>query len=524
MMLLWASPLPARADVGGLGGASGAGRVGGPGGAEAGGSLSAVSATVLVGILIVLGAVGAGLYIYSRSQWRRPGEHSASGPVPLPELDADAQRALVATDDAVRTSAEELGFATAEFGAEATERFADALAEAEAELTAAFRIRQALDDGSGADSLTRRSMLAEIVDRCHRANARLDAEVTSFDRLRALVRHAPQALATAGRVAAAQRERLGPVMAVLEQLRTRYAESAVAPLTGHPEQIADRLAFADDSLGAAGVALAAGDKRRAAVLIRAAEASVEQAQQLLDAIDRRAAELDTAEASLPAALAEMESDLADAEAYAAAPSPPPGAADLAEPMSRARQTLAALRAETVGRHDPIDVLRRTEEADALLAEALNAMRGRQPSDRRFRSLLAQATLTARSEIDAAEDFVTTRRGAVGSPARTRLAEAKRLFQQSAATADGDPTQALTLAHQADVRARQALATAQADANRYHSPYEGRTAPMGGAALGGIVNGDLLVGGFGGGGTRGRLGRVLRFWRAQTWTPTERAPR
>ncbi|GAA2061554.1 TPM domain-containing protein [Catenulispora yoronensis] len=484
-----------------------------PGVPDPGDSSTGVSGAALAGTVVVVGGLGAaGVWAYSRTRRRRPAPtHSAGGPAPVVELDATAKHALVATDDAVRTSEEELGFASAEFGDETTAQFADALADAKAELTAAFRIRQALDDEIPEDEPTRRRMLTEIIDRCRRANDRLDAEVKSFDRLRALVQHAPQALATARRAADAQHERVAPVLAAFQRLCDGYADSATAPLAGHPQQIADRLAFADDSLGAAGVALDAGDKRRAAVLIRGAEAGVEQAQLLLDAVDRRAAELDTAASKLPAALAEMDTDLADARALAASrgAAAAPDLADLAGRAGRAEQVVTALRAELAGRYDPIDALRRAEEADALLDEALNAVREQEQNDRRARSLLEQATMTARSEIAAAEDFVATRRGAVGSQARTRLAEAKRLLQQSAAAAGTDAAQALTLAQQADQRARQALSAAQNDADQYQSPYGGGRSggSMGGAVLGGIILGDLLGGGRGGGRSgRGGTGR------------------
>ncbi|NUP46048.1 MAG: TPM domain-containing protein, partial [Catenulispora sp.] len=394
-----------------------------PGDPDPGGSSLGVSGARVVGtVLVVVAAGAAGVYVYTRSR-RRGAGHSASGPVPTTELDATATHELVATDDAVRTSEEELGFASAEFGDEATAQFAEALADAKAELTAAFRIRQRLDDEIPEDEPTKRRMLTEIVERCRRANARLDAEVKSFDRLRALVEHAPQALATARRAATAQQERVAPVQSVFDRMRAAYADSATAPLAGHPQQIADRLAFAYDSLGAAGIALDANDKRRAAVLIRGAESALEQAQQLLDAIDRRAAELDSAAAKLPGALAEMDSDLADASALAQSRGADAASADLAGRAGRARQVATALRTELAGRYDPIDALRRAEEADALLDEALNTVREQEQNEQRARSLLEQATLTARSEIAAAEDFVATRRGAVGSQARTRLAEA-----------------------------------------------------------------------------------------------------
>lgn len=494
----------------------------------------------IVGTIVVVGAIGAtGAFAFSRSRRRRPTAPGTGriGQVPLADLDASAEHALVATDDAVRTSEEELGFASAEFGDEAAAPFAEALAEAEEELMAAFRLRQALDDEIPEGEPAQRRTLAEIIDRCGRANARLDAEVKSFDRLRALVEHAPDALTAATEAAAVQTARVSRATAHLQRLQSDYADSAASPVAGHPEQIADRLAFADDSLGAARVALANGDRRHAAVRIRAAEGGIEQAGLLLDAIDRRSAELDAAAAELPAALAEMDSDLADARGLSTSRGAAAGSADLAGRAARAQQVLATVRQEMFGRYDPLDALRRAEEADAFLDEALNAVREQQQNDRRARRLLDQATLTARSEIAAAEDFIATRRGAVGSQARTRLAEAKRLLQQSAAAAADDPAQALTLARHADGRAREALDSARYDTDRYRSPYGSQSGSLGGAVLGGIILGDLLGGGragrgrgggwssgppggggfggagpgsFGGGGTRGRLGGGGRF--------------
>ncbi len=376
-------------------------------------------------------------------------------------------------------------------------------------------------------------MLTEIIQRCARANKRLDAEVKSFDRLRALVKQAPQALAIAERAASEQKARVAPVRTVLERLATSYAASATAPIADNLPQVADRLTFVDDSLGAARVDITANDNRRAAVLIRGAEAGIEQADQLLDAIDRRAQELDAAAAQLPKAIAEMETDLADARGLAAAVAAKGGAAgwtsgggsstsqspsmDLSGRAARAKAVLTALRQEMTGPYDPLDSLRRAEEADAFLDEALAHVREREVNDQRARSLLEQTRLTARSGIAAAEDFIATRRGAVGSQARTRLAEAKRHLQQSDALAATDPFTALSHAQQADSMARQ-------------------SGSLNGAVLGGIILGGMFGGGggqggrsggrpggglgggfgggstgsFGGGSTRGRLGGGGRF--------------
>jgi hypothetical protein len=447
---------------------------------------------------------------------------------------------LVATDDAVRTSEEELGFASAEFGDEAAAPFKAALEEAKQELTAAFRLRQALDDEIPEDDAARRRMLNEIVKRCTHANRRLDAEVKSFDRLRALVTHAAEALAAVEEALATATARVGTATATMDRLVSRFADSAVAPVGGHLDQISDRLVFATDSGGAARIALDAGDNRRAAVAIRASEAGIDQATQLLDAIKRRAAELDEAAERLPASIAEMETDLADARGLAQTASRTGATAslDLGGRVARAEAVIAALRQETAVRHDPIDALRRVEEADALLDEALDHVREQEVNDRRARDLLGQATLTASSEIAAAEDYIVTRRGAVGSQARTRLAEAKRHLQQADSLSGTDPSTALGHAQQADSLARQALRQAQTDAGGYQSPYGGqgrRGGSLNGAVLGGIILGQVLGGGsrgggrgggwssgggwpsgggsagsFGGGSTRGRLGGGGRF--------------
>ncbi|MEU5823987.1 TPM domain-containing protein [Streptomyces sp. NPDC047803] len=442
------------------------------------------------------------------------GGGAAPPPTPLPELDAKAKETLVATDDAVRTSEEELGFATAQFGEEAAAPFAEAVTYAKGELTAAFRLRQQLDDAFPEDDATRRRMLDEIIGRCADADGRLDAVSEDFDRLRELEREAPQALAAAE---SAFRELTGRVPAAetaLASMRGRYAEQASAPVAGDVEQAEDRLAFATSSLDRARQAVDGGDHAAAAVYVRAAEGAIGQAGTLVDGVERRARELDEAADRLPAALTEMETDLADAGGLLEGTAQGASTADLRGRIARARAVAGDVREEQgAGRYDPIDALRRVEEADAALDEALAGAREREQGDARARSLLDGAMLTARSSVAAAADFVTTNRGAVGSPARTRLAEAQRRLEQTAALAGtGDAQAALAEAHRADALAGEARSLAEQDVRGYG--YGGRGGPggpggmaggggggMGGAVLGGIILGGLL----GGGGGRGGFG-------------------
>ncbi|MEV7643980.1 TPM domain-containing protein [Streptomyces rubiginosohelvolus] len=534
----------------------------GPADPGTGGSDSTGARDFILPVAVVAGVGAVGVYAYARRKrrtttrttpaatgWGRgAGAGGAPEPPTLPELDAQAKQVLVDTDDAVRTSEEELGFATAQFGEEAAKPFTEAVARAKDELTQSFRLRQQLDDAFPEDDATRRRMLDEILRRCATANEGLDTVSEDFDRLRALERTAPQALATvdathrdlAGRVAAAESSVAG--------LRERYGEGAAAPVAADVEQAKDRLVFAGSAVEEARTAVDGGENSRAAVYIRAAEGAVGQAGTLLDSVDRRAAELGEAARKLPAALTETDTDLADAGGLLEGTAEGASTADLRGRIARAETVLADVRgAMAAGPYDPIDALRRVEEADAALDEALAGARDQERGEAKARSLLDQAMLTARSAIGAAADFITTNRGAVGSQARTRLAEAQRRWEAARELAATDAQGALAEARQADALAGQAMALAEQDVRGF-GPMQGPGGMggmggggggMGGAVLGGIILGGLFGGGggrgggmgggfgggfgggrsggfgggpgsFGGGGTRGRRGGGGRF--------------
>ncbi|MFF9848861.1 TPM domain-containing protein [Streptomyces litmocidini] len=515
------------------------------------------SATDLVLPLVLVGGAGAvAAYAYAKRRrraetrttprggqgWGPPKETAPS----LDELDGEARRTLVATDDAVRTSREELGFASAQFGEEAVRPFTEAVDFAEEQLTASFRLRQKLDDSFPEDDPTRRAMLDEILRRCAEANARLDAETEDFDRLRALERTAPEALTAVEAAFREQTGRIGTAEATLTAMRERYAETAAAPVAGDVEQAKDRLVFATTHVNQARQRIDAGDNGGAAVHVRAAEGAVDQAARLTEAVDRRARDLAEAAGKLTGALAETDADLAEARGLLEGTAEGVSTAGLQGRIARAESVAAEVRRGVdAGRYDPIDALRRVEEADAALDEALEGTRERESGARRARMLLDQVMLTARSAIGAASDYITTHRGAVGSEARTRLAEARRRWEKARSLADADdPQTALAEAQQADALARHAQDLAEQDVRAYGNPngLGGVTGMggsggggLGGAVLGGIVLGGLFGGGsgrgggggggfggfggggfgggpgsFGGSGTRGRLGGGGRF--------------
>ncbi|MDP9430174.1 MAG: TPM domain-containing protein, partial [Actinomycetota bacterium] len=158
-------------------------------------------------------------------------------------------------------------------------------------------------------------------------------------------------------------------------------------------------------------------------------------------------------------------------------------------------------------------------------QALAVARDADQRAQRAAASLDQALLTARSGIAAASDFISTRRGAVGPEARTRLAEAQRHLDLAVAQGRTDPVGALREAQQADTLAQQALQQAQSDVAGWggggygpagYGPggYGGGYGPggfgggyggnRGGVDLGSLVLGGILFGGGfgGGGGSRG----------------------
>jgi TPM domain len=421
--------------------------------------------------------------------------------IPTEELAKRASGLLIETDDAVRTSEQDLGFAEAEFGAEAVGPFRKTIDEAKAHLAASFQVRQRLDDSEPEDEATRRVMLIEIIQRCTAADRMLDEKADEFDRLRDLEANVDTALATLPGQAQAVAERIPQVAAMLDDLNGRYAASALSSVATNIEEAKERLEFANGEIQEAQAAVTANQRGPAVLSVRGAEDAIAQATTLLDAINTLATDLAQAQDKVANARVETERSLAEAQALVAQGGP--NAGRLAAQVAAAQAAISALDDPSVAR-DPLAALRRLEEADAALDQALADVRDAQVREQRARALLDQALLAARTEISAANDFIATRRGAVGSEARTRLAEAQRHLDYAVSIAPTDPATALQHAQHADSLAEQASTLARSDVGQWESRAgmgrRGDGGGMAGAVLGGILIDSLLRGGggFGGG--------------------------
>lgn len=487
----------------------------------------------IAGGIVVIGV--GGYLIYRRRNkagtGSRPGPAGPGGapvepPEPLDQLSARSVQALIDTDNAVRASEFELSAAESDFGKDAVAQFRAAFDAARESLTQAFEIRQRVDDDQPEDDSTKRQMMNDILGLCAQASAKLDEQSDRFDELRDLRSRLPQVLSELPGAIDSQLGRVPTAAATLQRLQQQFAPTALATVAANVDQARERLEFARTSLDQARQAATAtapaestlplpgqppapsAQPNPAAVLAAgAAQEAVDQGRTLLDAIDRTAADLGTAVNQLTTAIAAVDQELATVRGALDSADAGASAASIRAQLDQIQAILGMARSAQ-GSADPMTALHKVEEADLALDGLLASTRDAQQQEQRSRAALTQTLTTARAEVSAAEDFVNTRRGAVGSQARTRLAEAKRHLANAESMVGGAPA-ALAEAQQAAALAREASDLAQRDVSGFGGGGGGSRSNGGlaGAVLGGIILNSVLNsgrsgrggGGWGGGG-------------------------
>ncbi len=174
------------------------------------------------------------------------------------ELEEVSNRALVAVDDALLTSNDELRHAEAEHGRHQTDGFRFTVDRGRSSIREAFRLRQELDDTPNMPDQARRRAASRIISICEEVDRSLDVRVEAFDALRDWGNRVPQVLD-------------GLVDSADELAARQPTGQAGRLVTAAMEQIErGRRALADD------------EPKNALVHARAAEEAVAQASTLLD--------------------------------------------------------------------------------------------------------------------------------------------------------------------------------------------------------------------------------------------------
>lgn len=429
------------------------------------GAVTAASDALLgTGIAVItVGAVLALLLVIGFAVLVRRGRASRRGATrQFDDAGLRADVALVRLDDLVTESADELAFAEAQFDDTTTRPLAGALAAARSNLTAAFRLKQQLDD-TVADSATQvREWTATILMLCETSTERLTAERSVMDGLRTLERSAPGQAESLRRSLDDTLARVAAAEDIVASLKSGYAVSAVSSVLSSPVEATALLESARVSLDDADRALA--EDGFASGHLDSAASNIERAGHLLDGVQERDRALAAASGRLLEVLSTTRTALGEARRVRDRPPDPTTGAAVGAAVVVVEQALAAADRRndadggaTVG-PDPDASRARIEAAVDALDSALAGARTQRQRLEHAAEARDGALLTAQSQFGTTRAYIAASHGGVGAEARTRLAEAERLL--AVAEAESDPVIALDTARRSATYSRDADALAR----------------------------------------------------------------
>ena len=220
---------------------------------------------IVVGVVLVL-AIGAFLVRRSRRRFERShhvlDEHGnpvdPAALLDVEELDDVSNRALVAVDDALLTSNDELRRVEAEFGRPQTDGFRFTVDHGRSSIREAFALRHQLDAAAPMPEERRRKAMSRIIAICEGIDHSLDARAEAFDALRDWNDRVPQ---------------------VLDGLSDRVDDLVQRRPTGQAGRL---VVAAQEQIELARKELADDEPKNAVAHARAAEEAIGQASMLLD--------------------------------------------------------------------------------------------------------------------------------------------------------------------------------------------------------------------------------------------------
>ncbi|WP_413320811.1 TPM domain-containing protein [Agrococcus sp. 1P02AA] len=471
------------------------GGTGGGGGTEVNVDGSAVWPVVaLVGGAAVVG--GGGFLAYrgaKRSkQKKEQRELTKQQQLGLEELKQRADIALVQLDDTVQQSEQELAFAGAQFGEDAVRPYREALDKAKGGLQEAFGLQQQLDDAFPDTDQEVHDWSSRILQIAQGAGEELASHAESFGQLRDLERTAPQVLEQLAQSRQAFDGRIANAKQILDRLDDVHSGASIDPVRENIAGAERQLPNIDQSIAAGRAAVAASNGSEAALAVHAAEAALAQASGLIAAVERAEGDLGTSARQLTELVQDSLGDIAAAKTLKSTPT-----TDLAPLIRHVEEQVAIAQQRPT---DTLTVLANLQRANQRLDEATGQVRQGGAEAQRHRANLERWIASARANIDRAEDYIATRRIAVGSHARQLLATAQQELAQALRIQQQDPAQASQLAQSASQHAEQAMQDASGDIEGWGgmspNPYYGRRG-RGGSNWGGGGGGrgqDMLTGG------------------------------
>ncbi len=409
------------------------------------------------------------------------------------ELGRRADAALVAVDERVRTTSDELAFAEIELGQDPTRDLRDALGAVRTHLREAFQLNQLNHDEIPDTPEEARTRNARIVQLCDWAEDLLDERLQALAEPVARARRAPEIIEGIRAQVVQDEARIPRIQASVARLSQRYSPDALRKISGNAREAASLLEFATHGADISAARRESGQREQANLALETAIEASRRATTLLDAVDTFEVEALRAESTLDAIAEDSRDDLAAARDLLHVPA-------VAAAMTTLETELNAL-VPADAKPDPFTELTRLRAANAALDVEVAKARERAARPVPPESHVRHAIDDADRQLGVARSVISGHRGWIGADARTRLAEAERLRLDLGSRTGGpieedDREQALADARRCGLLASEALHLAQRDIDSSR-PNDGGWGGQGGGGRRGGGGGDVVSGILGG---------------------------
>ena len=446
------------------------------------------SGSMLVMLIIVGGGVIA-LLVHNNSR-RSRGAGTAQTPaqaenmpgMSVAETVTLANRQLLSADEQVRSAADELDFARAQFGIAATDEFARTLEAARAAVARGFERQKQMEDATG-DAEKRATASAIMRDLGENMNP-LSAVQAAFEQRRSEQATLPSRITEASERLVEQRGDLERATAELAAIAGIYPAQMLTSLQDNPEQAHALLETAASAIEAAKQAVDT-DRALAESTLDTAHRALMMAKHQTDAIFSAKSDLDAIHDRLGAAIGSISADLADVTSLRAEPA-------VFDPLvADARAAIAEGQAALMNNGDPLAALEHLRTSEANIDAALAPLRSQRENAEKARANAQAQISLAETAFERAERYVQGRRGTIDLSVRSTLHDSEQSLKAARAAISNDPAKASALASDARAKADRVLATPlPSAADSWNAGYSGRpTSP--GSSIGSSLGEALL---------------------------------
>ena len=446
------------------------------------------SGSMLVMLIIVGGGVIA-LLVHNNSR-RSRGAGTAQTPaqaanmpgMSMAETVTLANRQLLSADEQVRSAADELDFARAQFGIAATDEFARTLEAAKAAVARGFERQKQMEDATG--DAEKRAMASAIMRDLGENMNPLSAVQAAFEQRRSEQATLPSRITEASERLVEQRGDLERATTELAAIAGIYPAQMLTSLQDNPEQAHALLETATSAIEAAKQAVDT-DRALAESTLDTAHRALMMAKHQTDAIFSAKSDLDAIRDRLGAAIGSISADLADVTSLRAEPA-------VFDPLvADARAAIAEGQAALMNNGDPLAALEHLRTSEANIDAALAPLRSQHENAEKARANAQAQISLAETAFERAERYVQGRRGAIDLSVRSTLHDSEQSLKAARAAISSDPAKASALASDARAKADRVLATPlPSAADSWNAGYSGRpTSP--GSSIGSSLGEALL---------------------------------